>query len=198
MQVHSDIAESDVGKIKEGQDVTFRVDAFPKEEFTGRVSQVRNEGKIVQNVVTYDAVIDVENKELKLKPGMTAYVSILVAKNENALKIPNTALRFKPSKTDEEKKPDSASKGSSSPAGSRAAQAKGASAAPSSFDQPVIWLRKGNKPIPVKVKIGITDGKNSEVVEGDIAEGDEVITEELNSGKKDAATMPGFGGRGFR
>jgi len=96
MQLHAKVDESDVGHIHSGQAVTFKVDAFPKELFKGVVSQVRMNPTTVQNVVTYDAIIDFENRDQKLFPGMTAYVTIPVATAENVLKVPNAALRYKP------------------------------------------------------------------------------------------------------
>src|SRR5579864_2980778 len=102
MQVYAKTDESDVGNIKVGKEVTFKVDAFPKETFHGVVSQVRMNATTVQNVVTYDTIIDFANPELKLFPGMTAYVTIPVATVQNALKLPNTALRYKPPITAEE------------------------------------------------------------------------------------------------
>ena len=96
MQVDSNVSEADVGRIAAGQDATFTVDAYPEKIFRGKVSEIRNAPIIVQNVVTYDVVILVENKDLKLKPGMTANVSVLVAHREGVLKIPNAALRFRP------------------------------------------------------------------------------------------------------
>ncbi len=217
MQVHADIPESDVGKIREGQDVTFRVDAFPKEVFHGKVSQVRNEGIIVQNVVTYDAVIDVDNEELKLKPGMTAYVSILVASREDALKIPNQALRFKPS--DFEKRMEKRAK-EFQPTQAQAEKASGEkakvkksqlAAAPVSKDQdseeqasekaprwspmgskPIIWIKEGKDIKPVEIQIGITNGKFTEVVEGDVKEGAEVVIEEEYIQKDNSRQMPRF------
>ena len=96
MQVYTKTDESDVGQIRPGQKVTFKVDAFPRDSFEGRVSQVRMNATTVQNVVTYDTVIDFDNPETKLFPGMTAYVSIPVAAVQNVVKIPNGALRFKP------------------------------------------------------------------------------------------------------
>src|ERR1035437_2524935 len=97
MQVYTKVDESDVGRIKLRQSVTFKVDAFPKEVFTGALSQVRMNPTTVQNVVTYDAVIEFQNPDLKLFPGMTAYVTIPVATVEDVVKIPNAALRYKPS-----------------------------------------------------------------------------------------------------
>jgi HlyD family secretion protein len=96
MQVDSNISEADVGRIVVGQDATFTVDAYPERTFRGKVSEIRNAPLTVQNVVTYDVVIRVDNKEMKLKPGMTANVSVLIAHKEGVLKIPNSALRFQP------------------------------------------------------------------------------------------------------
>src|SRR5205814_6352781 len=96
MQVYAKVDESDVGRIKLGHAVTFKVDAFPKDHFNGAVSQLRMNPTTVQNVVTYDAIIDFQNPDLKLFPGMTAYVTIPVATAENVVKLPNAALRFKP------------------------------------------------------------------------------------------------------
>jgi HlyD family secretion protein len=96
MQVYAKTDESDVGQIRSGQKVTFKVDAYPRETFSGTVSQVRMNSTVVQNVVTYDTIIDFDNPELKLFPGMTAYVSIPVATAANVLKVPNGALRYKP------------------------------------------------------------------------------------------------------
>jgi HlyD family secretion protein len=98
MQVNASIDETDVGRMRPGQNVTFRVDAYPTETFRGSVKQVRLNPTVVQNVVTYSTVIDVPNPELKLKPGMTANVTIEVARRENVLRIPNAALRFRPTK----------------------------------------------------------------------------------------------------
>ncbi len=217
MQVHADIPESDVGKIKEEQDVTFRVDAYPKEMFRGKVSQVRNEGVIVQNVVTYDAVIDVNNEDLKLKPGMTAYVTILAEKREDVLKIPNPALRFKPSDFDERMPDDSGKKearmieeGESQTETAKTSQPQMAQAkvseekvskAPASKEssrrgemgnKPIIWIKEENDIKPVEVKIGITDGKFSELVEGDVSEGAEVVIEELYTNEEESGRMPRF------
>ena len=98
MQVNASIDESDVGRMRPGQIVTFRVDAYPTETFRGSVNQVRLNPVTVQNVVTYSTVIDVPNPELKLKPGMTAKVTIEIARRENVLRVPNAALRFRPTK----------------------------------------------------------------------------------------------------
>jgi HlyD family secretion protein len=104
MQVYAKTDESDVGMIKPGQTVTFKVDAFPKESFTGRVSQVRMNPTTVQNVVTYDTIVDFDNPELKLFPGMTAYITIPVAVAANVIRVPNGAMRFRPDLKPEELK----------------------------------------------------------------------------------------------
>jgi HlyD family secretion protein len=96
MQIDANVSEADIGSVEEGQPVTFTVDAFPERKFTGRVMQIRNSPTTVQNVVTYDAVIEVSNPDLKLRPGMTANASITTAQRSGVLKVPNAALRFKP------------------------------------------------------------------------------------------------------
>ena len=96
MQIDSNVAEADVGVVQVGQDVDFTVDAFPTQTFHGKVVQVRNAPITVQNVVTYDTVIGVSNPDLKLKPGMTANVSIIIARKDNVLQIKNAALRYRP------------------------------------------------------------------------------------------------------
>src|SRR5437763_3397625 len=111
MQIDSNVAEADVGAVEVGQDVDFTVDAFPTRTFHGKVVQVRNAPITVQNVVTYDTVIGVENKELKLKPGMTANVSIIIAHKDNVLELKNAALRFRPPEASAEQRPASAQAG---------------------------------------------------------------------------------------
>jgi HlyD family secretion protein len=96
MQVDTSVAEADVGKLHDGMDATFLVDAYPNEKFTGRIRQIRNAPQTVQNVVTYDAVIDVSNPDLKLKPGMTANSTVVYAERQDAIRVPNAALRFHP------------------------------------------------------------------------------------------------------
>jgi HlyD family secretion protein len=117
MQVDSNISEADVGRIAVGQDATFTVDAYAEMTFRGRVSEIRNAPTTIQNVVTYDVVIKVDNKELKLKPGMTANVSVLIAHKEGVLKIPNSALRFQPQSVAKEQGPEKQKAASSSGGG---------------------------------------------------------------------------------
>jgi HlyD family secretion protein len=152
MQINTNVDEADIGNIKVGQDVEFTVDAYPDITFKGKVWQVRNAPITVQNVVTYDVVIKVNNTELKLKPGMTANVSIIVLTKEDVLRIPNAALRFKPSK-----------KITGMP------EKKGAG----------VWILENNKPKRINVVTGISDGTFSELISGEIKEGQEVIIESL-------------------
>lgn len=169
MQIDTNVAEADVGVVEVGQDVEFTVDAFPTRTFQGRVVQVRNAPLTVQNVVTYDAVIEVSNDDLKLKPGMTANVSIIIARRENVVKIANAALRFRmPS---ESTTPSSPSTGQDRK-GPRAKRAPGQA----SGERTVYVMRNGNgKPQPVPIKTGISDSVFTEVKEG-LAEGDRVVT----------------------
>ncbi len=114
MQVDTNVSEADVGRVTVGQDATFTVDAYPGRNFHGKVFEIRNAPIIVQNVVTYDVVIQVENKDLKLKPGMTANVSVMIAHREAALKIPNAALRFRPDSAKQASPPGKSSESSES------------------------------------------------------------------------------------
>jgi HlyD family secretion protein len=114
MQVDTNVSEADVGRITVGQDATFTVDAYAGRTFRGKVSEIRNAPIIVQNVVTYDVVIQVDNKDLKLKPGMTANVSVMIAHREGILKIPNAALRFRPASAKQGSPPEKGSESSAS------------------------------------------------------------------------------------
>jgi HlyD family secretion protein len=177
MQVDTNVSESDIGGITEGKPATFVVDAYPDQLFKGKVIQVRNAPITVQNVVTYNVVIGVDNSDLRLRPGMTANVSIIVASRENVLRIPNPALRFKPTllvkgddKADSSQvsaadKRDGGRKGDLPGAGGRDAKAK-----------PTVWLpNPQGEPTAVEIKTGISDGTYTELVEGSLKEGDEVI-----------------------
>ena len=191
MQVDTNVSEADVGRITVGQDSTFTVDAYPERIFRGKVSEIRNAPIIVQNVVTYDVVVLVDNKDLKLKPGMTANVSVMIAHREGVLKIPNAALRFRPvfAKT-ESGKGDPPQK-----AGEKGKSSEGDQGRPGK-----VWvLSKGGKPTPVSIVLGITDGTFSEVISGDLREGMEVIVEETSGKKasaKSSASQPSMRGMG--
>jgi HlyD family secretion protein len=114
MQVDTNVSEADVGRITVGQDATFTIDAYPERIFRGKVSEIRNAPIIVQNVVTYDVVILVDNRDLKLKPGMTANASVMIAHREGVLKIPNAALRFQPESAKQGSPPGKKSENSAS------------------------------------------------------------------------------------
>jgi HlyD family secretion protein len=192
MWVYAKTDESDVGNIKLGKPVTFKVDAFPKDTFHGVVSQVRMNATTVQSVVTYDTIIEFANPELKLFPGMTAYVTIPVATVENVVKVPNTALRYKPPMTSEEilaiYKQYGIESGETLQASQVAAVANPGSPSGSTPQTPlrapkadtaVVWkLHPDNTMEPVKVSLGITDHAYTEVtaiLKGDLKEGQDVI-----------------------
>ena len=175
MQIDANVAEADVGVVKIDQNVDFTVDAFPMQTFHGKVVQVRNAPITAQNVVTYDTVIGVSNQDLKLKPGMTANVSIIVAHNDDALQIKNAALRYRP--------PDATPVETKRTETSRAGRPGGGrgGAAHEGAERTVYVLPAGGShPQPVKIKTGISDGIMTEVVEG-LQEGERVVTAELAS-----------------
>ncbi len=169
MEIDTSVDEADIGRIREGQPVTFTVDAYPESRFAGKVSQIRNSPVITQNVVTYVVVIIVDNRDLKLKPGMTANVSIETARQENVLKIPSAALRFKPKGAKDAKEKSG---------GSEQRRLK------KEVTQQVYLLGADNKPLPVPVKTGISNDGQLELVEGNLKENDEVIVEQLSTQKK--------------
>ncbi len=213
MQIDTAVSEADVGRLTDGMEATFTVDAFPGKTFRGVVRQVRNAPTTTQGVVTYDAVIDVENKDKQLRPGMTANVTFVLAQVADAIKIPNSALRFKPTRDQmmamrggDGGGSDGRSSGSgrrrnrdgSGGGGSAAGSADG-SGAPRGRegggggsggpdlsgggrmrdfgDKKPVWKLVAGKPQMVLVKPGLTDGSTTEMLEGDLQPGDELITE---------------------
>jgi HlyD family secretion protein len=175
MQIDSNVAEADVGMVQVGQDVDFTVDAFPAQTFHGKVIQVRNAPITVQNVVTYDTVIGVNNQDLKLKPGMTANVSIIAARKDNVLQIKNAALRYRPTET--------------TPAEMRShSRVHNVSGRERPTSERTVYRLSGSRPTPVQIKTGISDGIVTEVVEG-LKEGDRVVTAEMAS-KSDSPSTP--------
>jgi HlyD family secretion protein len=187
MQIDANVAEADVGVLEVGQDIDFTVDAFPMRTFHGKVVQVRNAPITVQNVVTYDTVIGVNNPDLKLKPGMTANVSIIIAHKDNVLQLKNAALRYRPA--------DAAAgpmagpgmgSNQSKPRAPGGAQRGGGRERGSS--ERTVYVLSGGRPQPVQIKTGISDGVVTEVTEG-LKEGNRVVTAELAS--KAAAASPG-------
>ena len=229
MQVDTSVAEADVGRLSPGMPATFTVDAFPGERFKGKVRQIRNAPQTVQNVVTYDAVIDVDNPDLKLRPGMTANVTFVAAEKDDVLRVPNAAMRFRPA-------PEIfAALGMPAPAAARegASRARGAagpgpggpaagggsppaggaprggSAAGGTWrphtgagrgdgpsDKRTVWVLRDGRPQVVPIRIGMSDGSTTEVVEGDLHEGDSLILDASTSETAAAApTGPGGGVR---
>lgn len=162
MQINTSVDEADIGRVHAGQDVSFTVDAYPDTFFVGKVSEVRNAPTTVSNVVTYDVIIKVDNPQLKLKPGMTANVSITVETRHDVLRVPNAALRFKPAVTTEKhdiKEERTRIKGTK------------------------VWILEQEKPRPVQVTMGISDGNYTEIISGQLKTGQEIITDNLNNKK---------------
>lgn len=172
MQINTSIAEADVGSLQPDMPASFTVDAYPDQRFQGRIRQIRLNPTIQQNVVTYNVVVDVDNADGRLLPGMTAYVSVNAAERKNVLRVPNAALSFRPRRDDEEEdKPRP-------PAKERKTQ--------------VHVLDERGKLKPVPVETGITDNALTEIVNGDLKPGERVVTRDAR--KRDA----GGSGSGFR
>lgn len=191
MQIDTNVAEADIGNVAPEQTVDFTVDAFPTRVFHGRVSQVRNAPVTVQNVVTYDTVIAVTNAELKLKPGMTANVSIVVAHRDEVTKLPNAALRFHPPEAAASVVP-AAERGQPPGSGGRPGGARGEHRP----ERAVYVLAAGaREPKAVQVKLGISDGVSTEVLEG-LNENDRVVTASTSNVPTAASAPPTnpFGG----
>lgn len=194
MQVDTNVSESDIGGINEGREATFTVDAYPGVPFSGTIRQVRLAPINVQNVVTYNVVVGVDNKDLRLKPGMTANVSIVVAQRDNILKVPNAALRFVPPKSELGEPRHAATKATTREGGEQAMPVTLGAAPP----RP-IWKQEENGDLSsVAVQTGISDGSWTELVSEAVAEGDQVIVgiEPLRSAKKVGDLPPGFGSSG--
>lgn len=160
MQVEAAIDEADVGRLSPGLAATFSVDAFPRRSFTGEIVQIRKSPVTVQNVVSYTVVISARNPDLALLPGMTANVRIVVEQRDNALKVPNAALRFRPTGESE-----------AAPKPRPGAAARGRDAGRTGR----VWLPDGRGARPVEVRLGLSDGLSTEVLSGPLQEGAEVI-----------------------
>jgi HlyD family secretion protein len=207
MQVYAKTDEGDVGEIRPGQKADFQVDAFPKEMFHGVVFQVRMNATSIQNVVTYDTIVNFDNPELKLFPGMTAYVSIPVASVNDTVKIPNAALRYKPdlpagkvqelySKYGVARTPSTPTAASASQPGATGrehATPKPTSAGNS--DQAFVWKLLPDKSLrPVQIRIGLTDHTYTALTAGDIHPGDELVTGATTAKQESAG--PGLASQG--
>lgn len=207
VQVDTNVAEADIGKLKAGLEAEFTVDAYPGETFKGKVRQIRNAPQTVQNVVTYDAVLDVANPEQKLKPGMTANVAFIHDSREDALRVPNAALRFqmprregagnrRREQSDRAERPQ----GESDRSQAETDRPKARERRMLAEDEKRIWVLREGRPRPVVITLGLTDGSFTEVVEGELEEGDRVITGA--TGTAPASNRPrqqrGQGGQGGR
>jgi HlyD family secretion protein len=228
MQVQANIDEADIGNVHVGQDVKFTVDAFPNQQFEGKVTQVRLQPNVIQNVVNYTVIIEAPNPDLKLMPGMTATITILVDRRDNVLKLPNLALRFQPGQAELEalrqmQASDSArwkgmsgrtpSEDSTHKAEMRARisgqQGSGGAGADrwgaiggrtgSSRNRSLVWILDENKKLkPVFVRLGLNDGTSSEIVDGKLKEGDEVVVGVVNEVANAPQTRNPLGGGGRR
>jgi len=165
MEVHANVSESDIGGVAEGKEATFTVDAYPKEPFKGVITQVRNAPLSIQNVVTYDVVVGADNRDFRLKPGMTANVTIVTGRKDDALRVPNAALRFKPPGLPIDKK------------------------------RTAVWrLGPDERPQAIPVTAGIADAQFTELVDGAVQAGDRIIVGlEAAEGTDQRALPPGFG-----
>jgi HlyD family secretion protein len=211
MQVNTNVSEGDVGRLQQGMSAYFTVDAFPGQRFGGKIAQIRNSATTVQNVVTYDAVIDVNNDDLRLRPGMTANVTIVYDDERDVLSVPNAALRFRPPPESGVKVPDAASAsggggrrgrdrdgggGGGDPSGGGpgpgpgpgpGSQGRGGGGGGAPNDAKTVWILVGGVPTPSNVKVGLSDGAYTAIVGGDLKEGDVVIVDASVEGKAPSA-----------
>jgi len=218
MQVIANIDQADIGLVETAKGVQFTVDAFPADNFTGKIQQIRINPVNTQNVVTYNVVIDVSNPEEKLKPGMTTNLTFTIDERNNVLKVPNAALRFRPQDANansgsngqgaSQGRQRSAGAGGNPAAGSPQASGQSGQNNQSNFapatapvlpgQTRIVWvLGADGKPQSRRIKIGLTDGVSTEVVEGNLQEGELAITSETLTAASKATTTqtaPGFGG----
>jgi len=179
MQIEVSVDEADISRISTGQSATFSVDSYPEHSFRGTVTQIRNAPVITQNVVTYVVLVTVNNNDLKLKPGMTANVTIQVARRDGVLRLPLAALRFRPRPAADEAR--------SSRPGAPSASRRPATTPGS---QQVYLLAKG-KPVAINVSTGIADNSSIELTGGTLKEGERVIIEQIGGNRKKTATPGG-------
>jgi HlyD family secretion protein len=188
MQVHAAVSEADVGRLEPGMNATFVVDAYPDRRFKGVIRQIRDAPQTLQNVVTYDAVVDVDNSDLRLKPGMTANVTFVYAERKGVLRIPSAALRFRPpeellasggkvgggdgSKKKHKHKIEKQAGAATAPPASAPGNASGSAPATRT-----VWALDGDKLKEVPVEIGVSDGTKVEVRKGELTEGDVLVTD---------------------
>jgi HlyD family secretion protein len=194
MQIEVSVDEADISRIKLHQNAGFSVDSYPEQTFRGNVVQIRSAPIITQNVVTYVVVVNVDNSDLKLMPGMTANVSVEVARKDDVLKLPPAALRFKPRLQVEDGKAKERGDGAGTPGQYASGGAKGGRAQGKAKGQRVYLLKEGT-PVAVPVKTGIANHSSIELVEGALKEGDQVIVEEIGG---DTKKQTGTGGSPMR
>jgi HlyD family secretion protein len=205
MQVDTSVAEADIGKLRAGMEASFAVDAYPGKRFQGTVRQIRNAPQTVQNVVTYDAVVDVANPDLELRPGMTANVSFVYADRADVLRVPNAALRFRPPADLLERSRRGAEGGGgrgaavAEPEGRRGGGQAGAGT-PREPDRRTVWVLRGpeSPPSPVRIRTGVSDGSVTEVVEGELRDGDAVVTDASGGASERPQGGPPGGPGGMR
>jgi HlyD family secretion protein len=161
MTVDTNVSESDIGNVEVGDKATFTVDAFARRIFRGTVSQVRQSPQTVQNVVTYDVVVNVDNTDLALKPGMTATSRLIIDERIDVLRVPNQALRFTP----------------------------GGLATAVSRQQARVWVQREQGPVPVPVVAGLQDDGFTEIVSGELKAGDQVIVAQQQAGNGRPSTL---------
>jgi len=207
MEVHAAVDEADVGKLREGQEATFTVDAYPGETFPGTIFQIRSQPTVTQNVVTYDAVLRVENKTGKLRPGMTASVRAVSQRHEGVLRVPNSALRFRPTADLLAEKPAEGQKsgppgGAGGGPGSRGPRSGGSGGGADGKGGGGRWAKAytpaGQKVNTVRFRPGIADDEYTEVLTGGLKEGDEVVLEATGGaqgGAPPSGGLPGSSGQ---
>jgi HlyD family secretion protein len=195
MHIEASVPESDVGRLSPDLPVEFTVDAFPSQRFRGKIAQVRNAAVTVQNVVTYTAIVAVDNPDLKLRPGMTATVNIVTARRENVLALPNAALRFRPSSA----AVASSQRGTGGPAGNAGPGAsawrkRGDDGADGERpDRKLAYRLENNTPVPVRLEVGVTDGSFTELLGDSLREGTEVVIEGPPAEGGSSSPIPGLG-----
>jgi HlyD family secretion protein len=179
MELHVDVDEADVGLVEAGQTAHFTVDAYPERTFPAQITQVRYGSNTVDGVVTYETVLNVDNSDLSLRPGMTATADITVKRIKNAILVPNAALRFTP--PIQEKQPSSGSLISQlTRRGPPRSASKKRTAAGNDNNQQRVWVIRDGKPADVAVTIGATDGTRTEVLKGDVEPGMALIVETVS------------------
>ncbi|OYX32148.1 MAG: hypothetical protein B7Y99_09060 [Caulobacterales bacterium 32-69-10] len=183
LQVKILVDEADIGQVREGQRVNFTVDAFPEEIFTGVVTQVRKQPETSVNVVAYSVIAEADNRGGRLLPGMTANANIIIAQHSDVLKVPSAALRWRPA--------DQPLTAASRPGGAGGQNGqlagRGGDRAAKGFTRGTVWMLEKNKPTPISVQVGGTDGSTTEI-RGDIKEGQGII---IGGGPRPKATLPG-------